>query len=138
MAKKGERDPKRERFWRGVLLKQGRSGLTAKAFCHQEQLSEASYYSWRRELARRDREPSSLRHRRREVASGATSFRVAKRPPVRSTPLFQELSILGGPSPAADRCLEIILPNGCRLRLPAEVDRRLLADVLQALETRRC
>jgi hypothetical protein len=42
--------------------------------------------------------------------------------------LFQELSILGGPSSAADRRLEIILPDGCRLRLPAKVDRRLLAD----------
>jgi hypothetical protein len=137
MAKKGERDPKRERFWRGVLRKQARSRLTAKDFCRQEQLSEASYYFWRRELARRDREPSSLHQRRRE-AVGAAAFRAAKWPPVRSTPLFQELSILGGPSPAADRCLEIILPNGCRLRLPAEVDRRLLADVLQALETWRC
>jgi hypothetical protein len=137
MAKKGERDPKRERFWRAVLRKQGRSGLTAKEFCRHEQLSEASYYFWRRELARRDREPSQLRRRRRE-AVGAAPFRAAKRPPVTSTPLFQELSILGGPSSAADRRLEIILPDGCRLRLPAEVDRRLLADVLQALETRRC
>ena len=137
MAKKGERDPKRERFWRAVLRRQGRSGLTAKAFCRQEQLSEASYYFWRRELARRDREPSPWHQRRREPV-GAASFRAAKRPPVTSTPLFQELSILGGPSPAADRRLEIILPDGCRLRLPAEVDRRLLADVLQALEARRC
>ena len=137
MAKKGERDPKRERFWRAVLRKQARSGLTAKDFCRQERLSEAAYYYWRRELARRDREPLPLRpHRRKAV--GAASFRAAKRPPITSTPLFQELSILGGPSPTADRRLEIILPDGCRLRLPAEVDRRLLADVLQALEARRC
>lgn len=137
MAKKGERDPKRERLWRAVLRKQARSGLTAKAFCRQERLSEASYYFWRRELARRDREPSPLHQRRREPV-GAASFRAAKRAPVTSTPLFQELSILGGPSAAADRRLEIILPDGCRLRLPAEVDRGLLADVLQALEARRC
>jgi hypothetical protein len=137
MAKKGKRDPKRERFWRAVLRKQGRSGLTAKEFCRQQRLSEASYYAWRRELARRDREPSPLRQRRRE-AVGAAAFRAAKRPPVTSAPLFHELSILGGPSPAIDQCLEIILPDGCRLRLPAEVDRRLLADVLQALEARRC
>jgi hypothetical protein len=41
-------------FWRVVLRKQRRSGLTARAFCRQEQLSEASYYAWRREIARRD------------------------------------------------------------------------------------
>jgi hypothetical protein len=62
----------------------------------------------------------------------------AKKRPVVSPPLFRELAILGGPSSAVDHGLEIILPNGCRLRLPAEVDRGLLADVLQTLETPRC
>jgi hypothetical protein len=61
-----------------------------------------------------------------------------KKQPVASPPLFRELAILDGPSSAADRGLEIMLPNGCRLRLSAEVDRRLLADVLQTLETPRC
>jgi hypothetical protein len=140
MAKKGDRDPKRERFWRAALQRHGRSGLTAKAFCQQEQLSEAAYYFWRRELARRDRESPPLRRRPcKRVAQMALST-AAKRRTAMATPLFREFSILGGGGspPATDRCLEIILPDGCRLRLPAEVDRKLLADVLWALETRRC
>ena len=140
MAKKGKRDPKRERFWRVTLRRQGRSGLTAKAFCRQELLSEASYYFWRRELVRRDRESRPLRQRPRKRAFGAARPTADKRPSAMATPLFREFTIRGGGgvSPAADRCLEIILPDGCRLRLPAEVDRKLLADVLQALESRRC
>jgi hypothetical protein len=57
--------------------------------------------------------------------------------PAASPPLFQELAIHGVASPA-DRGLEIILPGGYCVRVPAEVDRGLLADVLQALEARRC
>ena len=125
MAKKGERDPKRERFWRAALRRQQSSGLTAKEFCRREQLAETAYYYWRRELARRDQEPRAQAERERVRASAATAAATQKRP-VASQPLFRELAILGGPSSAADRGLEIILPSGCCLRLSAEVDRRLL------------
>jgi transposase-like protein len=136
MAKKGERDSRRERFWRAALRRQQSSGLTAKEFCRREQLAETAYYYWRRELARRDQEPGSRAERERVRTPAVPD--AAKKRPVASPPLFQELAILGGPSFAADRGLEIILPNGCRLRLSAEVDRGLLADVLQTLETPRC
>ncbi len=56
MARKGERDPERERFWRAVVQKHQLSELTAKEFCRRENISEASYYAWRRKLARPDRE----------------------------------------------------------------------------------
>jgi hypothetical protein len=128
MAKKGERDPKRERFWRAALQRQQRSGLTVREFCRSEQLPETSYHFWRREIARRDREP-----RPRSVHE-----RAARRRPVASRGLFQELAILARPSPGVDHCLEVILPDGCRVRVAAEVDRTLLADVLAVLETRRC
>jgi transposase-like protein len=137
MAKQGERDPKRERFWRAALRRQEKSGLTAKEFCRREQLAETAYYYWRRELARRDREAGSRAERQR-VRASAVPEAAMKKQPVASPPLFRELAILDGPSSAADRGLEIMLPNGCRLRLSAAVDRRLLADVLQTLETPRC
>lgn len=136
MAKKGERDPQRERFWRTVFERRQGSGLSTKEFCRREGLSEASYYAWRRELARRDRQRRpQLRRKRASSAARRTS---KGRRSVMAAPLFQELTILGGPSPAASGCLEIILPDGCRVRLAAEVNRALLADVLQALEGRRC
>jgi hypothetical protein len=136
MPRKGQRDPRRERFWRAVLRRQTRSGLTAKDFCRGERLSTASYYFWRRELARRDRELPSGQRRRERGAGAAPRARIGRSPAV-SPPLFQELAIHGVASDA-ERGLEIILPGGCRVRVPAGVDRGLLADVLQALEARRC
>jgi Transposase len=126
------------------LRRQRESGLTVKGFCRKARLSEASYYFWRRELARRDRERPSGRPRHKRAADAASRTKAASRAragrsPAVTLPLFQELAILDGPSPAwADRGLEVILPGGCRVRVPAEVDRGLLADVLQALEARRC
>lgn len=56
MAKQRRRDLNREAFWRGVMKRFGKSGLTARAFCAREQLSEPSFYAWRRMLPQRDAE----------------------------------------------------------------------------------
>jgi len=135
MARKGERDPERERFWRAVLKRREQSGLSVKAFCLRQRLSEASYYFWRRELARRDREQRSPR--RHKGAFFPALPATANKPPVASQPLFRELAILSEPA-SVDGGLEILLPDGCRVRVPSRVDRQLLADVLGALEARRC
>ncbi|MDP9179463.1 MAG: IS66 family insertion sequence element accessory protein TnpB [Gemmatimonadota bacterium] len=49
------RDPRKERFWRRMLRQWDRSGLSARDFCQQRRLSQASLYAWRRTLADRDR-----------------------------------------------------------------------------------
>jgi hypothetical protein len=60
MAKPERRDPAKEAFWRRMVLRFGRSKSTARDFCFEHGLSEANFYAWRREIARRDREtPSS-------------------------------------------------------------------------------
>jgi hypothetical protein len=138
MARNGERDPRRERFWRVVLRKQRRSGLTVRAYCGQEQISEASYYAWRREIARRDLEPQAPAKQQRGLTSNGASFPRARRPPA-VPPVFQELAILGDDGRrGAPACLEIVLPDGCQVRVPSEVDRTLLGDVIAMLEARRC
>ena len=137
MARKGERRPDREQFWRAVLQKHQLSGLTAKEFCRRERLSEASYYAWRWKLAGANRKPQSHRWQRGR-AFGSAALQVDKRSRVASVPLFQELAILDGRRNGSDRWLEIVLPDGWRVRVPVEVDRGLLADVLSVLEARRC
>jgi transposase len=47
------RDPVKEHFWRDVVTRWRRGGLSVRAFCARESLSEPSFYVWRRELARR-------------------------------------------------------------------------------------
>jgi transposase-like protein len=44
----------RERLWRRVVARWFRSGLTVRSFCQAEGLNQATFYWWRRELARRD------------------------------------------------------------------------------------
>ncbi len=49
----------KEVCWRGRLRDQAGSGLSVRAFCRRDGLSEPSFYSWRRELEKRDRERSA-------------------------------------------------------------------------------
>jgi transposase len=44
----------RETHWRGVLVRQEKSGLSVRAFCRQESLCEQTLYAWRRRLAQRN------------------------------------------------------------------------------------
>lgn len=53
-----QRDPARERHWRVVLADWRVSGLSIREFCRRRQLAEPSFYSWRRELLKRDKAPS--------------------------------------------------------------------------------
>ena len=57
MAKGQQRDLKREAFWRGVLARFGASGLNVRGFCARERVTEPSFYTWRRVIRERDREP---------------------------------------------------------------------------------
>ena len=54
-----QRDAKREAFWRRVLRRREKSGLTVVEFCRREDLSPTTYHFWRREIQRRDAEPPS-------------------------------------------------------------------------------
>jgi hypothetical protein len=53
MAKQ-QRDPAKEQYWRELVAQWRASGLSAREFCSLRQVTEASFYSWRRELQRRD------------------------------------------------------------------------------------
>jgi transposase len=47
-------NPQREQFWRSTIGQWKQSGLSIRAFCARRQLTQASFYAWRRELAKRD------------------------------------------------------------------------------------
>lgn len=129
-----QRDGSKERHWRRMLREWQRSGLSVREFCDWQDLSEPSFYAWRREIAKRDREAAadrsgsvaeSSRHRARENA-------------VVPSPAFVPVRIVAD-EPAQLRsahCLEVRLPTGVQLRVPAGFDRQTLADVLAALERR--
>jgi hypothetical protein len=47
-------DPAKEQYWRELVAQWRSSGLSAREFCSLREVTEASFYSWRRELQRRD------------------------------------------------------------------------------------
>ena len=122
------RDSEKERRWRRVVTEWRQSGLSIREFCDWQALSEASFYSWRRELSKRDREMSS---------DGASSMRNV---PAVATAQFLPVHVVSDavPDSRSLRCLEVDLPAGVRLRIPAGFDRQTLVDVLTALEARPC
>jgi len=114
MATAGQRDPQRERFWRQHVRQHQDSGLTVRAYCQQHQLTEASFYAWRRTLAERDGETT---------------------PTAPTMPAFVPVVVTGVPTTAP---LELHWPTGPTLHIHAHCPRTLLADVLALLEERGC
>ena len=124
MANK-RRDVEKARFWRRTISAQRGSGLSVRAFCARERLSEPSFYVWRRTLAQR---------------AGATMPKRAatRRSRRTTTPAFVSL-VAGGAAPlraglvGADTALELVHPRGHVLRIGPGCDRTTLSMVLSAL-----
>src|SRR6476619_487839 len=74
MAKRSERSAAKEQYWREVIDGWRRSGGSVRQWCTQRQVSEPSFYSWRRTLAERDaaaRSTQPVRRRGRNRAPAA-------------------------------------------------------------------
>jgi hypothetical protein len=123
---RGQRDPKRERFWREALRRHKGSGLTVRAFCAGEQLAETAFHAWRRILRERDVE----RRQDRAVAPAT----VVAPPPVTPAPAFVPVVVreAGRPAPAADVVIE--LRGGRSMRLPASMPVEQVARLVRAIE----
>ena len=114
------RDPAKVRHWRMVLGDWRRSGLSVRAFCDGNGLSEPSFYAWRRRLNQQGGMPA--------VQNDAQAAIPAAR--------FLPVQVVAdGPfnadSPAS--CLEVHLPSGVRLHVPGGFDQQTLTEVLAAL-----
>ena len=115
MARRGRLD--RERYWRAVIREQRASGLSISAFCRQRELSAGSFFNWRRKLAER--------RRKRTIEP--------ERPAAKFVPI--ELS---APRAVRRAGCEVVLPNGCRIVVPAQCDAGWLREIVVVLEERSC
>ena len=111
MAGRNPRDPALERRWRDLIARWERSDLTVRDFCFDHRISEPSFYAWRRELAARDRE-----------ARQAT-------PPL---PTLVPVRV------APPTVIEVVLPTGVVVRVPAGADPAAVAQLVAALGARPC
>jgi transposase len=111
-----ERDAKREAFWRGVFPRYAASGLTIRAFCRREQLTESAFFAWRRTIAERDVEAKS------PVGRSGRSHR----------PAF--LPVVLAESNGHGQSIVIELAGGRMLRWPASIEIERLSAFVHVLE----
>lgn len=126
------RDEGKERFWRGVMGRWRRSGLGVRDFCDLEDLSEASFYAWRRELLLRDRE--------KQPVARTQDGKVAQQGP---TPLFVPVRIEDDAasnvanSTASDAIsdeIRILVGAGREVRVGSRFDSQALMRVLLVMQ----
>ena len=110
MSRAQHRDRQKEQFWHEAVTAWQKSGLSVRAFCAGRGLAEPSFYSWRRELARRAQGRAKSPARPRLV-------------PVRVV---------------ADALLEVVLPSGVVVRVPAAADAAAVAKLVAALGAPAC
>jgi hypothetical protein len=118
---------RKERLWRQRLQRWQRSGLTGRDFCRREHLQEGSFYSWKRVIAKRDRElaaPAAHTRKRRRASSVCPA-------PSPSTD-FVPVRVL--PTPI----LEVVVRTGQVVRVAAGFDAAHLRAVVAALEAKSC
>jgi transposase len=101
------RDRGREPHWRRVLARWRRSGLSVRAFCRAEGISEPSFYVWRRKLDQAD-------HKKPAFLPVHVVTEQAKQP--------------------ATRDIEIVLANGRCLRVGPGFDPHTLVTLVDLLE----
>ena len=135
------RSAEKEAWWRGHVGRQADSGLSVRAYCREYELSEPSFYVWRRELRKRDH----------EVAASAEIERPpqhrnprpsARKPPEGGTltdgprgaspgrPAFVPVDVVPSVRPAV---LQIDLPGGVVIHVPTDVPAGTLERVLRVV-----
>lgn len=112
---KGKRDVQLEARWRGLLAAQRKSGLSVRAFCAREQVTEPSFYAWRREVRVRDGE---------KTRPGVAKSR---------TPAFVPV-LMPGMAAASDGHIVIELRGGRVLRMPPELSTARVTELVRAVE----
>lgn len=121
-----KRSEEKRTYWRGMLERRAASGLSVRQFCKEEQVSEASFHSWKRKLAHGDR-PA-----KKSSEKGGQERPQAK--PLTKQADNAAVFIPVRVSPATNAPMEIVHPRGHVVRLPAVFDEISLRQVLNVLD----
>jgi transposase-like protein len=102
---------RKEQQWRRWIGQWQRSGLTIRAFCQRHNLSQPSFYAWRREIQHRDATAGTL----------------------------VPVQLVGDDEPDSASTFEVVLPSGPTLRVPPRFEVATLRQLLAVLqEVRSC
>lgn len=124
------RDPKKEAYWRQIIRRQQKSGLNVRQFCQKEKISENSFYSWRREIKKRDAQQSTAcgPSQGREASDKANGSSHASQ-----QNLFAPVVVVDDHD-QGNLMLEIVFPSGEVLRAPSGFDGQTLSHAVRALQ----
>ena len=123
-------DPRKQQDWLQHIQRWQSSRLSVRDYCKRLGLSQASFYAWKRALRQRGLLPDT----------GPSTARLT-RPKVPQAPRFVPVSLSGldavGLDAAAGR-IELVLPDGCSVRVRAGFDAQCLRQLLAVLRERPC
>lgn len=105
-------DARKHELWRQRLARFRRSKLSVAEFCRSEQISQASFYQWRRKLADDKSRPNGTNVKHTDVPTAEH---------------FVPVEVASAPAR-----LQCVFPNGAQLRMDAR-DPVLLQTVIQAV-----
>jgi hypothetical protein len=120
MAKLNRRSEKAE-FWRLVIKRQRKSGLSIRAFCRQENLSEPLFFAWRKRIEGPGHTAVNAEERRTKQGAAPSSSLL----PVELSD--KPKSGTGG------SVLEIMTPGGWTLRFGECLPSKRLSDLLSTI-----
>ena len=119
-------DPGKQQYWLQHMLRWQGSQLSVRDYCNRLQLSEASFYSWKRTLQQRGLLADT-------TPTGARSPRAAARV---NAPLFLPVTVSAAETSTG--CIDLVLPDGWTVRVAAGFDVGTLRQVLAVLRERPC
>lgn len=119
---RSKRSASKEELWRLLVQEQRRCGLSVRAFCRREAVSEPSFYAWRKKLHKRDTE---------RIADAGGNGRLIPVDVIRSTCEEATLNHHGVNVP-----LEICTPDGFTLRFDRDTTPETIARLLDVIS--RC
>ena len=145
-GRRGHPDVEKEQFWRLVLEEHQKSGLSVREFCRAESISEPSFYTWRRTLAKSDQigRPDPGRSDPTRPSSDPPTPVADSHPPIAPRPrpklkqrreTFLPVTVTDPIKPSGAPCqtIEIVAPGGYTIRVPEACGSDMLKQVLAAL-----
>ena len=116
-------DASKQNRWLELIGRWQQSQLTIREFCERHQVSEASFFSWRRVLRQRGLLDESAEPKAATTASKSPAF-------VKLTP--------AGPEPMAASAIELVLGDRRVLRVRPGFDADVLLELVRLLEEPSC
>lgn len=149
MPKSGHYNKEREQYWRNIMTAWRQSGELKSHFCRSHEIKLSHFCTWEKKLRERGL--------KRKESGPATSAASAQRPSVRklrtvstdhpestrstacdAKSQFVEVNVTNEPTPTVSKpscesMIELVLPNGVLLKLPAQIETRTLLAVVDAI-----